>query len=189
MFVKQNRNLLMKKLSSCIVLLFSVCSFAFAQSKSFGPGKLNIGIDAGTITGSYNDTYTTAFGFSLKYEVPVNKNLYGTLSIGYESISTKSDSVAGSGYKSSYGFLPDKIGLKYCYKAHFFGEVQAGIVFPAGEGTDGPSVHETIVETTFVYSLGIGYTMPHGIEAGLRFESWDEGVAFKQLALRLAYRF
>ncbi|HZY37204.1 MAG TPA: outer membrane beta-barrel protein [Mucilaginibacter sp.] len=179
----------MKKLSCCIILLFSMCSFAFAQSKSFGPGKINLGVEAADVIGSYSDTYTAGFGFSVKYEVPVNQNLYGTISLGYLGISTKSDSVANRAYRSSYGFLPDKVGLKYCYKGHFFGEVQLGIVFPAGEGSDKPSVHESIVETTFIYSLGVGYTMPHGIEAGLRFESWDEGVAFNQLALRLAYRF
>jgi hypothetical protein len=179
----------MKKLYCCIILIVSISPFAFAQSKGYGPGKLNIGVDVADVTGTYSDTYSTGLGFSLKYEVPVNKNLYGTLSIGYLAVSTKSDSVANRAYKSSYGFLPDKIGLKYCYKGHFFGEVQGGMVFPAGEGTDKPTVHETIVETTFIYSLGIGYTMPRGIEVGLRFESWDEGAAFNQVALRLAYRF
>ena len=179
----------MKKLSICIVLLFSTCSLAFSQSKSFGPGKINIGIDAVDVVGTYSNSYTTGLGFSVKYEVPVNKNLYGTLSLGYQSISAKSDSVAARSYQSSYGFLPAKVGLKYCYKGHFFGEVQAGLIVPAGESADKPTVTETIVETTFVYSLGVGYTMPHGVEVGLRFESWDEGYAFNQFALRLAYRF
>jgi hypothetical protein len=179
----------MKKLFSCIVLLFSLWSFAFGQSKSFGPGKINIGIDGAGVIGTYSDTYTSGLGFSAKYEVPVNQNLYGTLSLGYESISTKSDSVAGRGYKSSYGFVPSKIGLKYCYKGHYFVEGQAGIVMPANQGGGNPSAHDALTATTFVYSIGVGYTMPRGIEVGLRFESWDEGIAFNQLALRLAYRF
>jgi hypothetical protein len=179
----------MKKLSSCIILMLSMCSFAFAQSKSFGPGKLNIGIDGADVIGNYSNTYTMGLGFSVKYEVPVNKNLYGTLSLGYESLSTKADSVTTRGYKSSYGFVPSKVGLKYCYKGHYFVEGQAGIVLPASQGNSNPSAHETLTETTFSYSIGIGYTMPRGIEAGLRFESWDEGAAFNQVALRLAYRF
>jgi hypothetical protein len=179
----------MKKLSCCIVLIISACSFAFAQSKGFGPGKLNIGIEGGDVIGTYNDTYSTGLGFSIKYEVPVNNNLYGTLSLGYESFSTKSDSVTARGYKSSYGFVPSKVGLKYCIQGHYFIEGQAGLVLPAEQGGNSASAHETLTETTFIYSFGIGYTMPRGIEVGLRFESWDEGAAFNQAALRVAYRF
>jgi hypothetical protein len=179
----------MKKLSCCSALILFACSFALGQSKSFGPGKLNVGIEGGDVIGTYNDTYSTGLGFSVKYEVPVNKNLYGTLSLGYESVSTKSDSVAARGYKSSYGFVPSKVGLKYCLKGHYFAEAQAGIVLPADQGINSPSAHETLTQTTFIYSIGIGYTMPRGIEVGLRFESWDEGAAFNQVALRVAYRF
>lgn len=189
----------MRKFYACTVLLLSLSTICLGQSvspqpgspqaKPYGPGKFNIGIDGSQVIGAYSDTYTHGLGFSAKYEIPVNKNLYGTLSVGYESISAKSDSVSVAHYKSSYSFFPDKIGLKYCYKAHFFAEAQAGILLPAQSGANNQYIPEPIVETTFIYSFGIGYTMPKGIEAGLRYESWDESVAFKQVALRLAYRF
>ena len=179
----------MKKLLCSFIILLSAYSFAFAQSKSFGPGKLNLGIDGTEVIGTYNDAYTSGLGFSLKYEVPVNKNLYGTISTGYESIFAKSDSVNAGGYKSSYGFSANKVGLKYCYMGHYFVEAQAGIILPLEQSSSNSGAHETLTETTFAYSFGIGYTMPKGIEVGLRFESWDEGAAFNQAALRVAYRF
>lgn len=182
-----------------LLLLASITCFGQADStaqhksspraKSYGPGKFNIGIDGYDVTGTYSNTYTHGLGFSAKYEIPVYKNMYATLSLGYASISTKSDSVSATGYKSSYGFFPDKIGLKYCYLAHFFVEAQAGILLPTESNNTGSNLQEPIVETTFIYSFGAGYTMPKGIEAGIRFESWDSGYAFNQIALRLAYRF
>lgn len=197
----------MKKNYTCAALLLFVSAICFAQSnttgqsggvsqpntppqtKSFGGGKFNIGVDGGLVEGTYNNTYNSVLGFSIKYEIPVAKNVYGTLSAGYATVSTKSDSVSATGYKSSYGFFPDKIGLKYCYKGHVFAELQAGILLPAESGNTSSNLQEPIVETTFIYSFGIGYTMPKGVELGLRYESWDEGYAFNQWALRLAYRF
>jgi len=193
----------MRKFFVCVILFLSVSAVCFgqadstakhkstAQKKPYGPGRFNFGIDGSEVIGAYNDTYSTGLGYSLKYEIPVNKNLYGTLSTGYEAIFTKSSAVSAAvGYKGSYGFFPQKIGLKYCYKAHYFIEGQAGALIPAEKTNTGdPNLPEPIVETTFLYSIGIGYTMPRGVEVGLRFESWDEGAPFNQAALRVAYRF
>jgi len=179
----------MKKFYVSFVFLLLVSAIGFGQSKSFGPGKLNIGIDGASIVGAYGDVYTSGLGFSAKFELPVNKNVYGTLSTGYESIFTKSDSVSQRGYKSSYDFLPTQIGLKYCYKGHFFAEGQVGIVLSTGASRKGLFADQTLTSPTFIYSIGVGYTVSRGVEAGFRYEGWDEGVTFKQLALRLAYRF
>ncbi|WP_428330198.1 outer membrane beta-barrel protein [Mucilaginibacter sp.] len=168
----------MKKFLLALAVLGATAISSFAQTTS-GTGKFSIGVDAALPLGTASDVYSSGFGISLKYEVPIAINTDVTFSGGYEAFIVKSDVKNAFGTKSSYGFVPIKAGLKYYFNQGFFGEAQLGAAFSTESGGG----------TAFAYSPGIGYTFTSGFEAGVRYEGWSKDGTFDQVALRLAYRF
>ena len=82
--------------------------------------------------------------------------------------------------KSSFGFVPLKVGVKYYFDQGFFGEGQVGAAISTQSGGG----------TAFAYAPGIGYSFPGGFEAGVRYEGWSkDGGTTSQANLRLAFNF
>lgn len=166
----------MKKLF--LLALFAVTALSgFAQS-STGSGKFSIGAEGTLPTGDAADLFSYGIGGSLKYDHPLSKNVFVTLSAGYESLQVKSG-FKRSGIKSSFGFIPVKAGIKGYVTDGFFLEGQAGTVFSTEEGGN----------NLFVYSPGLGYSFKGGLEVGVRYEAWSNGGTMGQAGMRLAYRF
>jgi hypothetical protein len=166
----------MKKLFMSL-LLVSAAFCSFAQSSN-GPGKFSIGVDGAIPTGDAHQLFNYGIGGSFKYEFPVAKMVFVTLSAGYESLHVKSE-LQEPGSKSSFGFIPIKAGIKPYLDGGFFFEGQLGTVFSTEK--DGGN--------SFLYSPGFGYTFDGGFEVGVRYEAWSNGGTIGQVGARLAYRF
>jgi hypothetical protein len=171
----------MRKILLIAVLIVSAATASFAQTSksSSSTGKFSIGAEAGLPVGDASDFYSFVIGASFKYEYPVAQSLYVTGSLGYNAFLTKSE-FKDAGFKSSYGFIPLKAGLKYYIQDGFFAEGQLGVTFSTESGGG----------SAFAYAPGIGYSFNGGFEAGLRYEGWPkDGATTSQIGLRLAYRF
>ena len=103
------------------VLLVLSASFCFAQSEKI-EGKFNLGLEAGLPVGKAGNIYNAGIGGSLKYEYLAGANFYLSLSAGYSNFGVKDSykqQYPGS-YKSSYGFIPLKIGGKLYFRQAVF---------------------------------------------------------------------
>lgn len=166
----------MKKLF--LLALFAVTAFSGFGQSSTGSGKFSIGAEGTLATGDASELFSYGIGGSLKYDHPLSKNVFVTLSAGYESLQVKSE-FKKSGVKSSFGFIPIKAGIKAYVADGFFFEGQAGTVFSTAEGGN----------NLFVYSPGLGYSFNGGLEVGARYEAWSNGGTMGQVGMRIAYRF
>jgi hypothetical protein len=162
----------MKKILLALLILGGTAFTTFAQSKD--GGKFSIGFEAGLPVGDAHNFYSSVFGGSLKYELPIAESTFFTLSAGYNSFKVKE--IFGGG---SNGAIPLKAGIKYYFDRGFFAEGQLGAAFSTQSGGG----------TAFVYAPGIGYTFDGGFEAGVRYEGWSHNGTISQVGLRLAYRF
>ena len=178
----------MKKILLALAIIAGTAFTTFAQTQPGGGGKFSIGLDAGLPIGTAHKYLDYIIGGSLKYEYPVADNLFITGSAGYSRVHAKSFDISFNypDFSSQYhieggsvGVIPVKVGAKYYFDGHFFGEGQIGAAFTTGNGTG----------TAFVYSPGVGYTFAGGFEAGIRYEAWSNNGTTGQLGLRLAYRF
>lgn len=167
----------MKKVLFLLAVLGGLSATAFAQS-SDKKGHFTLGAEAGLPLGTTGDFYSAVLGASLRYEYPVATSTYVTGSAGYNAFLTKSE-YKNFGFKSSYGAIPVKAGLKHYFDGGFFGEGQLGAAFSTESGGG----------TAFVYAPGIGYTFAGGFEAGLRYEAWSDNGTIKQLGLRVGFKF
>jgi len=173
----------MKKILLALVILAGTVFTTFAQTKTDG-GKFSIGIEGGLPVGSQRPYLNQIIGGSIKYEYPVAQNLFITGSAGYSRLYRKNISYFSPNLiyhvdGGSAGIVPVKVGAKYYFDGHFFGEGQLGAAFITRTGGN----------TLFVYSPGVGYTFNGGFEAGVRYEAWSKDSTIGQVALRLAYRF
>lgn len=108
----------MKKLFLPLLLVCTALS-SFAQSSN-GPGKFSIGAEGAIPTGDAHQLFNYGIGGSLKYEYPLSKTVFVTLSAGYESLHVKSE-LQEPDSKSSFGFIPVKAGIKpYLDQGFFF---------------------------------------------------------------------
>jgi hypothetical protein len=166
----------MKKILLALLILGGTAFATFAQSKD--GGKFSIGFEAGLPVGDAHNVYSSVFGGSLKYELPIAESTFFTLSAGYNSFQVKSE-LKDLGFEKSDGAIPLKAGIKYYFDRGFFAEGQLGASFSTQSGGG----------TAFVYAPGIGYTFDGGFEAGVRYEGWSHNGTISQVGLRLAYRF
>ena len=167
------------------ILLVLSASFCFAQSEKI-EGKFNLGLEAGLPVGKAGGIYNAGIGASLKYEYLAGANFYLSLSAGYSNFGVKDSykqQYPGS-YKSSYGFIPLKIGGKLYFGRRFFSELQLGNTF----GANVISI-STANQSALTFSSGVGYSLSNGLELGFRYEGWFTDQLFSQYSLRLAYRF
>ena len=175
----------MKKLLLTLAIAGGITLSGFAQSTttttsapSNSGGKFSIGAEAGLPVGDISEVYSVVIGGSIKYELPVAKQTYFTISAGYNAFLLKSE-FKELGISSTANFIPIKAGIKYYSSENFFLEGQLGAVFNTEQGGG----------HAFVWAPGIGYTFAGGFEAGFRYEGWTNGSTTGQLGLRLAYRF
>jgi hypothetical protein len=164
----------MKKLLLMLTVLCGLSVGTFAQSS-----KTSLGFEAGIPVGDTKDVFDAVIGGSLKFDLPVATGAYFTLSAGYNSFLSNDITKARTG-KSSFGFVPLKVGVKYYFVPGFFGEGQVGAAVSTQSGGG----------TAFAYAPGIGYSFPSGFEAGVRYEGWTkDGTTTSQANLRLAFNF
>jgi len=169
----------MKKILLLLVVLCAVAFNTFAQmSKSDNVGKFSIGIDPGLPVGSASDVYNFALGIDLKYDIPIATSTFFNVSAGYTAMFTKSD-LKAIGFKSTYGFIPVKVGLKYFVNEGFFVEGQIGATFSTESGGG----------TAFAYAPGIGYKFSDAVDAGIRYEGWSHDGSLSQIGLRIGFSF
>jgi len=167
----------MKKILLALFIIGFTAMQSFAQSRGRSDGKFSIGFEAGLPTGDAHHLFGSVLGGSLKYELPIDRSTWFTISAGYNSFQPKGvyNDIGGPAINA----IPLKVGVKYYFDRSFFAEGQIGAAFFTG-AADG---------TAFAYSPGIGYTFSEGFELGLRYEGWSKDGTLGQAGLRLAYRF
>jgi len=168
----------MKKILLLLVVLSAVVFNSFAQSKSDDAAKFSIGIDPGLPVGNASDAYTFGLGIDLKYDLPVATSTFFNVSAGYTALFTKS-ALKDIGAKSTYGYIPLKVGIKYYVDDAFFVEGQIGATFSTESGGG----------TAFAYAPGVGYKFSDAVEGGVRYEGWSHDGSLSQIALRIAFSF
>ncbi len=175
----------MNKIFLFVVLLMCAAFSGVAQRSNTSP-QLSIGGEFGMPTGQLSSVYGTAFGASIKLEVPVIKQgLSFTVTGGVNAYLLKFY-YAGTLHSATY--VPLELGGKYYFSKVAYVEGDAGLSF--NENSSYPAS-----KTSFVYAPIIGVTAPTNhhkasIDLGLRLESRVESYrTVSQLALRLAYRF
>ncbi|HVV56657.1 MAG TPA: outer membrane beta-barrel protein [Mucilaginibacter sp.] len=169
-------------------LFFSVLTWCACEAQSLPGSKFNAGPEVAIPAGKVTSTYKTGFGGSLKYEYRADTNFYFTLSAGYTSFPITDNAKlalqqAGDN-RSSFGFIPIKIGGKFYIGKQFFGEVQLGNTFEVNVNRLASDA-----ASAFTFSPGIGYSLDNGLELGARYEGWFTSGLFSQYAFRIAYRF
>jgi hypothetical protein len=167
----------MKKFLLALVVLSGVALSSFAQ-KTGNVDKFNVGVDIGVPLGDASTIYDLGLGVSLKYELPVAKQLAFTASAGYTVFFVKNN-LTSLGAQSTFGYVPLKAGLKYYINNNFYLEGQAGATFSTESGGG----------TAFAWSPGIGYNLGGGFDMSARYESWNHNGTLNQAALRFAYSF
>jgi hypothetical protein len=180
----------MKKTVLLLSLIF-MAVFCNAQFKnkvavSFG-GEVGIPIKK-----SYNRQNVA--GFSAKLELPIANNLQFTFSPGYMSQGREKliyDFCEGCTppVNVSEDYISLKAGLRYYYIPNLYAEVEAG---------EALKIHAE-VGNTFLYSIGLGGTIPlslhNYIDLGLRLENrakiryQTENDFLNQFAIRIAYKY
>jgi hypothetical protein len=113
-----NQTVMKKLFMSLLLVRAAFCSFA---QSSNGLGKFSIGVDGAIPTGDAHELFNYGIGGSFKYEFPVAKMVFVTLSAGYESLHVKSE-LQEPDSKSSFGFIPIKAGIKPYLDGGFFFE-------------------------------------------------------------------
>lgn len=159
----------------------------FAQSTQ-KDSKFNFGLEADLPAGKTSSSYNAGVGSSLKYEYRADTNFYFTISAGYSRFQLTDAAIqaqqqAGSS-RSSFGFLPIKIGGKFFISKGFFGEIQLGNTFAVNADR-----LDSAAASALTFSPGVGYVFDNGLELGARYEGWFTSNLFSQYSLRLAYRF
>jgi hypothetical protein len=167
----------LKKLLLIILFAATTAATSFGQTKD--SHQFSIALDAGKPIGKASDYYSSVFGGSVKYQMPIiEDDAFFTASLGYTSLST-STTYKKLDVPSSFGFVPLKAGVKdYLYKGLYTG-VEIGAVFGTTSGFG----------NKFTYSVNTGYSFSL-IEIGLRYESWVNDLQpINQLAVHLGFRF
>ncbi|MDF2430700.1 MAG: hypothetical protein JWP44_331 [Mucilaginibacter sp.] len=188
-----------KRILLLLALLAGFTLSGFAQSSTIG--NFNLGVYGALPLNNMKQIFDAGVGGSLKYEYHLRKfyfikSLDLTLESGYETFAAKVP-LQSVEVKSTYGYVPVKIGAKYYILSGLYAEMQAGITYYTMHGGG----------HAFDYSPGIGYSFNSGFEVGLRYEEWKQNPEnhipgqfgqsgpfttpsnFSQLALRLAERF
>ncbi|HEY8927712.1 MAG TPA: outer membrane beta-barrel protein [Mucilaginibacter sp.] len=167
----------MKKILLALFVLGVTACSSFAQTKSSDVARFSIGVDPGIPVGDASNAYNFAIGGSLKYDIPISTGTFFNLSAGYTAFLTKSV-LKQAGFKSSYGYIPLKAGIKYYFNGQgFYGEAQLGATFSTESGGG----------TAFAYAPGFGYTVDGGFDIGVRYEGWSHDGTVSQIALRISY--
>ena len=142
--------------------------------------------------------YKTAYGGSLKAELPVNSQLHVTFSGGYTAFKTiftlapnvqldyANSTIPNS--KFTYKYIPLKAGLRYYFIKYLYAGAEAGAAFKVGEAGG---------KTSFIYSGGIGAALPVGghqaIDLGVRYERgykvYDNTMSWLGIGLAYKYQF
>lgn len=140
--------------------------------------------------------YKTAYGGSLKAEIPVNSLLHVTFSGGYTAFKTKFspapnvqlDYAGLLRYKATYKYIPVKAGLRYYFIKYLYAGAEAGAAFKVGDAGG---------KTSFIYSGGVGGALPVGahqaIDLGVRYERgykvYDHTMGWAGISLAYKYQF
>jgi hypothetical protein len=171
----------MKKILLVMLALSGLTFSCFAQKTD--AGKFSIGIDAGLPLGTAGDVASLIIGGSFKYDMPIAKQAFFTVSAGYSYMPYKNDIlINNTAYittNSGEGYVPLKAGLKYYFCNNFYGEGQVGAAISTQSGGG----------AAFAYAPGVGLKLGDA-DIGIRYEGWAKnGNTISQIALRLAYSF
>jgi hypothetical protein len=171
----------MKKILLVMLALGGLTFSCFAQKTD--AGKFSIGIDAGLPLGTAGDVSSLIIGGSFKYDMPIAKKMFFTVSAGYSYIPYKNDIlINNTAYittNSGEGYVPLKAGLKYFFCNNFYGEGQVGTAISTQSGGG----------AAFAYAPGVGLKLGDA-DIGVRYEGWSKnGNTISQIALHLAYSF
>ncbi len=175
-------------MKSCIFSALLIIGAAFNASSQEKPDpyiakpRLSIGAEFALPTNTgFGELFSTGFGSSAKFEVPLTNYLYATATAGFTEFFLKNK------YKNltfNKTYVPLKAGGKYYFEHTFYAEGELGASIGTNSGAG----------TAFVWSAGGGVSFPITkdgfLDTGLRVEKWarDEG-NITQAGFRIAYKF
>ena len=195
----------MKRLFLLLTILTGTVYCASAQyySNTAPSTKIGVGLSSGFAVGAASGAYPEAGGISVNFEFPINKSPVSLLlATGYTFyVSQSGYSIGYDGYGfggSTYysgsiaSFIPVEAGIKIYVAPHFFLEGYAGASFNVNTYPQ----DYTGQTTAFIYSPGIGYTLPVGysgkshLDIGLAYENRIEpGGGYSQVAAKATWNF
>lgn len=176
----------MKKSIFLCTCIFALAIGAVGQEKKksdyIAKPRLSVGAELTfpTETG-FGERFSTGFGGSAKFEVPVTEQFYGTLSAGFLEFFLK-EKYQNLTFNKTY--VPLKAGAKYYLQHSLYGEAEVGASVGTNKGAG----------TAFAWASGLGVSLPilkdHYIDAGARYEKWArDGGNINQWGFRAAYKF
>jgi len=171
----------MKKILLSILLITAGFLFTYGQAP-VGP-QISIGAEIGMPTGDANKVFNLVEGGSIKFELALQKNLFFTLTAGYNVFKVYP---YYSYYIQDGQYIPIEIGLKnYVQGSNVFVEGDAGVSLNNNSNFTGR-------RAAFIFAPAIGVSLvKNKIDISARFESRVESstASVTQLALRLAVKF
>jgi hypothetical protein len=198
----------MKKLFLLLTILAGTVYAASAQyynnnNNNTPTTKIGVGLSSGFAVGAASGAYPEAGGISVNFEFPINKSAVSLLlTTGYTFYVSQggySFGYYGNGFGAStynYGsvasFIPVEAGLKIYVAPKVFLEGYAGASFNVN-AYPGDYTGQT---TAFIYSPGIGYSLPMGysgknrLDISLAYENRVEpGGGYSQIAAKAVWNF
>ena len=170
----------MKKIVICTFLSLMISGLVMAQdAQSF---RVSVGPELGFATGSFADTHSVGIGATIQGEIPLQQNLYGTVTTGFIAYGGKS--IGGTTQKrNSQTIIPIKVGVKYFFIGGFYGAAQLGLGI-LGNYAKG---------TAFAYTPQFGYEFKtksgKAVDATIKYDGYSKNGTIEAIGFRLAYIF
>lgn len=165
----------MKRILLGIAMLVFFSNFCSAQA---GNNAIGIGAEATFLASNgYSSLYNPGFGGDIKGMYGINPGQL-TLTVGYNSFSSKSGSIAAG---QTLSLLPIQAGYHYTFSQGFYLEPQLGMGILKTKFDGG-----SFSQTNFAGALNVGYTV-NGFDFSVRY--YTEGDVISAFAIRVGYNF
>jgi len=176
----------------CLILFVSISLGAAAQAIP-DTARLALGVDLGDPVGSIGGRYLFSFGGSIRFDRPVSRKAYVTLSVGYNDFLLANGATATQQAILNVPMPTLKVGYKYFLIKQFYVQGEMGATFVLNKAA------EYATNTApFTYSPQVGMIFklkkPRTyIDAGVRYEGvasfYNDSDKYNFWAVHISYAF
>jgi len=180
----------------CLSIFVSLSLSAAAQAVP-DTARIAVGLDAGYPAGSISSRYTASLGGSIRFDYPIAKKSYLTLSVGYNNFflangATTTQQAILNVPVPTLQTMPIKVGYKYFLIKTFYVQAELGSTLILNKAAE-----YATKSSAFTYSPQIGMLFNlknhNFIDAGLRYEGvssfYNDNDKYNFWAVHISYAF